>query len=84
MPSGSAPSGRDFFERFSPDARRILEELLEKYADHGITQFAVPQVLEVPPISGHGNVMEIVSKFGGVDCLREAVAELQSLLYAAA
>ena len=75
---------RDFFERYSPDARCILEELLEKYAEHGVAQFSVPQILEVPPISEHGNVMEIVGKFGGVDRLREAVAELQSLLYAAA
>ena len=83
-PSGSAPSGKDFFDKFGPEARYILEELLEKYAEHGITQFSIPEILDVPPISEHGNVLDIVSKFGGVDRLREAVAELQTLLYAAA
>ncbi len=37
----------------------------------------------VPPISGHGNVNEIIGKFGGADNLRNAVNQLQSLLYAA-
>ena len=37
----------------------------------------------VPPISQHGNVNEIMSKFGGADNLRNAVNQLQTLLYAA-
>ncbi len=37
----------------------VLEELLEKYADHGIAEFEIPEALELPPISGYGNVMEI-------------------------
>ncbi len=39
-------------------------------------------VLKVPPISEHGNVLEIATLFGGADHLREAVAQLQTLLYA--
>jgi hypothetical protein len=34
------------------------------------------------PISHHGNVNEIIGKFGGADQLRNAVNQLQSLLYA--
>jgi type I restriction enzyme R subunit len=75
---------KDFFEKYSPDARSILEELLEKYTEHGTAQFVIPEILEVPPLSEHGNVLEIAGKFGGVDKLREAIAELQTLLYAAA
>jgi type I restriction enzyme R subunit len=37
----------------------------------------------VPPISQHGNVNEIIGKFGGADRLRDAVNKLQALLYAA-
>jgi len=73
----------DFFDQFAPEARTILIELLEKYAEHGTSQFSVPDVLEVPPISNHGNVVEIASKFGGSDRLLGAVQRLQSLLYAA-
>ena len=37
----------------------------------------------MPPISTHGNVIEIADFFGGPDPLREAVQQLQTLLYAA-
>jgi type I restriction enzyme R subunit len=73
---------RQFFGRFGPQARRVLEDLLDKYTDHGATQFALPDVLKVPPISGYGNVEEIVAFFGDAAQLREAVAELQTRIYA--
>jgi len=41
----------------------------------------VPEILKVPPISGHGNVLEIAAKFGGPEQLRTAVEKLQTLLY---
>ena len=72
-----------FFNYFAPEAREILSDLLEKYAADGELQFTLPDVLKVPPISQHGNVAEIVGKFGGADQLRNAVNQLQMLLYAA-
>jgi type I restriction enzyme R subunit len=74
---------QDFFDRYGPEARRILDELLDKYAEHGTAQFVIPDVLEVPPISERGNVIEIARFFGGARELRAAVNELQNLLYAA-
>jgi type I restriction enzyme R subunit len=74
---------KDFFERFAPGARQVLEELLEKYAEHGDAQFVLPDVLKVPPISNHGQVGDIVRLFGGAERLRAAVRELQGHLYAA-
>ena len=73
----------DFFERYGPEARQILNELLDKYIEHGVAQFKLPDVLNVPPISEHGNVVEIADKFSGAQSLANAVAELQALLYAA-
>lgn len=73
----------DFFNRYSPEARDILSELVEKYAEHGLDQLKLPDILKVPPISEHGNASEIASRFGGPEELRKAVEELQSLLYAA-
>ena len=72
-----------FFKFFAPEAREILNDLLEKYATDGELQFTLPDVLKLPPISHHGNVKEIVGIFGGEDQLRNAVNQLQSLLYAA-
>ena len=69
-------------EQYGPEARDILEALLDKYTDFGAAQFEIPQILEVPPINEHGNVMEIAALFGGPDGLRDAVAGLQEELYA--
>ena len=74
---------KSFFEKHGPEARAILADLLEKYAEHGTTQFIIPDVLKVPPISQRGNVIEIAKLFGGPEELRQAVADLQALLYAA-
>ena len=71
-----------FFKFFAPEAREILNGLLEKYAADGELQFTLPDVLKVRPISDHGNVNEIIGKFGGADQLRNAVNQLQTLLYA--
>lgn len=73
---------RAFFERYQTDARSILEDLLDKYAEFGTAQFVLPDVLKVPPLTRHGSPVEIAKMFGGPENLREAVAELQTLLYA--
>jgi type I restriction enzyme R subunit len=57
-------------------------DLLENYAIDGGLQFTLPDVLKVAPIWRHGNVAKIACKFGGVDELRNAVNQLQTLLYA--
>jgi type I restriction enzyme, R subunit len=72
---------KDFFERYSPEAQKILVELLEKYALHGDAQFVLPDVLHVPPISDHGNPGEIIRLFGSPEQLRAAVNDLQGILY---
>lgn len=73
---------RAFLERYQGEARAILEELLDKYAEFGTAQFVLPDVLKVPPLTKHGSPVEIAKLFGGPDHLREAVTELQTLLYA--
>lgn len=73
----------DFLEQFGEQARQILDTLLSKYAEHGLSEFSIPESLKVPPISKLGNVSEIINRFGGADELRSAVTQLQQLLYAA-
>ncbi len=74
---------KDFFDQFGAEAKKILDELLDKYAEHGTGQFVIPDALETPPICTHGNVIEIARKFGGPEKLMQAVGQLQELLYAA-
>lgn len=70
-----------FLARYSTAAREILEDLLEKYSEFGTAQFALPDVLKIPPISNIGNPIEIAELFGGPEGLRHAVNDLQTLLY---
>jgi type I restriction enzyme R subunit len=72
-----------FFKRYAEPAQQILVALLEKYAELGLTQFKMPDVFKVQPLTQYGNISEIARLFGGADKLRLAVTELQNLLYAA-
>jgi type I restriction enzyme R subunit len=72
---------RDFWDRYTPEARGVLNDLLDKYTDHGVTQLDDLQILEVPPLSHRGTPIEIARLFGGPSQLRQAVTELQGLIY---
>jgi type I restriction enzyme R subunit len=72
-----------FFEKYSDKARQILHDILDKYVDYGTAQFAIPEILKVPPMSDRGTVMDISQMFGGAENLKSAISELQALLYVA-
>jgi type I restriction enzyme R subunit len=71
----------DLFDQYGLEAREILAALLDKYTDFGPSQFNIPDTLQVPPISKHGNVMEIASLFGGAVQMKQAVDRLQKMIY---
>ncbi len=72
-----------FFEQYGDDARAVLDAVLDKYAEYGSVQFKLPDILEVPPISEWGNVIEIADRFGGTKKMRKAMMEMQERLYTA-
>lgn len=72
----------EFWSEYPPEARQILEELLDKYVEFGATQFVLPDVLEIPPVSYHGSLMDIVALFGNESILKGAVDDLQTRIYA--
>lgn len=74
---------QDIFDRHGPEARAVLEVLLEKYAGHGADELRLPDALRVPPLDALGNPSEIIRLFGGAAELRAAVDELTNLIYAA-
>lgn len=53
-----------------------------QYDADGELEFTLPDVLQIPPITRHGNVAEIAKYFGGFEQLGTAVNQLQSPLYA--
>ena len=71
----------NFFDDYGPDAREVLGALLDKYTEFGPRQFEIPDALQVPPISEQGNVMEIADFFGGAAEMKQAVDQMQALLY---
>jgi type I restriction enzyme R subunit len=73
----------EFLDEFRPEARAVIDELLDKYAEHGIGQLEDLHVLQVPPLTDLGSPVEIAGRFGGSDELRRAIADLQEQLYAA-
>lgn len=44
-------------EKFGPEAHAVLNDLLDKYTEHGATQFQFPDALKIPPISERGSVI---------------------------
>jgi type I restriction enzyme R subunit len=72
----------NFFNTFTPAARDVLDVLLTKYADYGLNQLTdLNNVLQIPPLSEKGTLLEIASWFGGAKQMREAVERMQVLLY---
>ncbi len=71
----------DFFDQFSAAARAILDLLLDQYTEHGPNEFQVSQSYRNPPLAAHGNLMEIADLFGGPLAMRQALTQLQALLY---
>jgi len=67
-----------FFHYYQPEAQEILRDLLEEYASDGELQFALPDVLKLPPIFHHGNVNETIGNFGGADQFRNAITAFGS------
>jgi type I restriction enzyme, R subunit len=73
---------RNYFTKYGEQAKQVLEALLDKYADEGITNIESLEVLNVIPFTEFGSRLEIVKGiFGGKDKYLEAVKELENELY---
>ncbi len=74
---------RNYFTKYGEQARRVLEALLDKYADEGIEPMEEPQILTIAPFNQIGTPVEIAKAFGGFEGYQKAVWELQRELYSA-
>lgn len=74
---------RNYFTEYGEQAKRVLDALLDKYADEGVAQIEENQILTIAPFSQIGTPMEIVRAFGGLDGYQKAVRELKRSLYSA-
>ena len=75
---------RNYFTKYGKQAAEILDALLTKYADSGLSDLENVDVLKVDPIKQYGTQVYIVNNiFGGIAKFREAIRELEAEIYAA-
>jgi type I restriction enzyme R subunit len=70
------------FDKYGEQARRVLEALLDKYADAGIESIEDIKILTLAPFSELGTAPELIGAFGGRAAYLTAIRELESALYA--
>ena len=72
---------RDFFSKYSGDARAVLEILLDKYMNQGIAEVEDIKVLSLSDFANYGKPSKIVKLFGGKNQYENAVKELEKNIY---
>ena len=72
---------RDLFHKYGPQAQKVLEALLDKYANEGISELENSKVLALDPFRQMGAPSKIATFFGGKEQYNEAVKELEQLIY---
>lgn len=73
---------RDVFTKYGELARKVLDSLLDKYADEGVLPGEDLKVLKVSPLDELGTPVEIVKAFGGKDSFSNAITQLTDQIYA--
>lgn len=74
---------RNYLYRYSELAQKVLEVLLDKYANEGIKEIEETKVLQLKEFSKFGSPMKIVKAFGGKEAYQKAVHELENEIYSA-
>ena len=72
---------RDYFTKYEQQAKKVLEILLDKYADEGIENVESLNILKVQPFDKIGSPLEIIKLFGGKQQYLNAIKELEEELY---
>ena len=75
---------RDLFHKYGPQAQQVLEALLDKYANEGISQLENSKVLGLDPFRQMGAPAKIATFFGGKQQYNQAIKELEDLIYSIA
>ena len=75
---------RNYWTKYGEQARKVLNTLLDKYAEQGIAGIENLMDLTVEPMNQFGTAHEIFSIFGGKQAYLEAVRELEAEIYKSA
>jgi len=72
----------NYFEKYGEKAQKVLQGLLDKYADEGIQHLEDINILNVNPFMDYGSPVEIVTIFGGREQYFTAIEEMEREIYA--
>ena len=72
---------RDYLHKFEGDARKVIEGLMDKYANHGILNIEDNKVLEMNPFDRIGKKSRIMKLFNGKEGYRQTLLDLENELY---
>ena len=72
---------RDYFTKYGELARKVIDALLEKYADDGMLDLENPAIITLDPIKRLGTAPEIIRAFGGKPAYEAAIHSLTDELY---
>lgn len=73
---------RNYFTKYSEAAQQVLNALLDKYADIGVSEIESKDILKIAPLNQMGRPLEIVKKaFGSKAEYEKALTELEQQLY---
>ena len=75
------PRLRDLYSRYGESAKKIIETLLDKYAQGGLESIEDPAILKVPPFNELGSLVEIYRSLGGREGYSDMVRELEAAIY---
>ena len=72
---------RHYLYKYSDTAQKVIEALLDKYANDGIKDIEDTKVLELKEFAQIGSPLKIVKAFGGKEAYQKAVQELENEIY---
>ena len=72
---------RNYWTKYGEQARKVLNVLLDKYAEQGIAGIENLKNLTIDPLKQFGTAQEIFNIFGGRDAYLTALHELETEIY---
>ena len=72
---------RNVFTQYGAVARKVMDALIDKYADEGIATIESNEVLKVQPFTDFGSPVELIKSFGGRPQYLSAIQILERELY---
>jgi type I restriction enzyme, R subunit len=73
---------RDVFAQYGSVARKVIDALIDKYADEGLSSLESDAVLRLPPINHLGSAVELIRSFGGRAGFQSAISHIEREIYA--